>query len=135
MLTYDEIADHVEDLVGLLAEDVPPLRGEDPVRHAGTPYTGNVRVGEAPPGTSARADWVAAVELDDDVLVLRHGRAFRLENLMATVWLELDEPRTTEELAAAAPAVHGPHPDAVSLVDQALDLLVQEGLVVRGPGD
>jgi hypothetical protein len=88
---------------------------------------------EAPPGASARADWVDAVALDDDVLVLRHGRAVRLENLMATVWLALDEPRTTDDLAAAAQAAHGPHPDAVSLVDQALDRLVEEGLVVRGP--
>jgi hypothetical protein len=133
-LEYDEIADHVDDLVALLAQDLAPETGPEPVRHPGRRYTGSFVPIDVPLGHVARAEWVDAVVLDHDLLVLRHGRAVRLENLMATLWLELESPRTPAELVAIAEAAHGAHPDAVELVEQALELLEEEALIVRkGP--
>ncbi|MEO6510653.1 MAG: hypothetical protein ABIO16_06660, partial [Nocardioides sp.] len=132
-LEYDEIADHVDDLVALLADEVPPVTGPEPVSHPGTRYSGNFVEQAVEPGLVARSEWVDAVELEEDVLVLRHGRAIRLENLMATVWLGLEDPRTPEELVSVAEAAHGDHPEAADLVERAIDLLTEEGLVVRGP--
>jgi hypothetical protein len=134
-LEYAEIADHVDDLVALLAEDVPPETASAPVRHPGRRYTGNFVAIDVPPGRVARSEWVDALVLDHDVLVLRHGRAVRLANLMATVWLELESPRTPAELVAVAELAHGTHPEAVALVEQALDRLEGEGLIVRGDSE
>jgi hypothetical protein len=80
----------------------------------------------------ARLPWVEAVELDAELLVLNAGRVWLLADLTATVWLLLSEPRTMEELVAAAQKQHGEHPDARSIVEQAVRTLAEESLVARG---
>ena len=56
----------------------------------------------------------------------------RLDNLMATLWLALDTPRTVDDLAVAAQAKHGDHPDAADLVEKALAVMVDQELVAWG---
>ena len=73
-----------------------------------------------------------AIELDDEVLVLQATRAVRLDHLMATAWLELASPRTLDELVVAAQARHGEHPDARELVEKAVAVMVEQGLVAWG---
>jgi hypothetical protein len=125
-LEYDEIADHVEDLVGLLAADIPPAPVHAPVTHVG----GAPR-DEGPEGTLGRAPWVESVEIGDEMVVLTHGRAARLQPLMATVWLELAEPRTLDELVTAAQGRHGDHPNAQGLMEKLVDLMLEDGLIVH----
>ena len=127
-LEYDEIADHVEDLVGLLAADLPPVTGATPATHPGA----DVPV-VAPEGHLARAPWVDAVELGDELVVLLDGRALRLDGLMVTVWRELETPRTLDELVAVAQERHGSHPEALDLIRQAVEVMVEQALVARGP--
>jgi len=136
-LGYDEIADHVDDLVGLLAEEVPPRPDLAP---APVWHDGNIDVDvdvralvEGAGDLVARLRWVEAVELEGEVLVLTVGRAWVLAGLMATVWLSLAEPRTVDELVAVAQERHGEHDDARALVEQAVVTLVEENLVARGP--
>jgi hypothetical protein len=56
----------------------------------------------------------------------------RLDNLMATLWLALDTPRTVAELAVLAQRRHGDHPDALDLVVKAAAVMAEPGLVAWG---
>ncbi len=135
VLEYDEIDDHLDDLVRLLDQDTErsaeaasrPL----PIHHPGSPQSeppdlesGDVRVHRLP--------WTDALEVGADLVVLMESRAVHLTELTATVWLHLDEPRTVAELVDWAQQVHGTHPDATEIVGQALSALVRESLVVDG---
>jgi len=134
-LEYDEVADHLDALTGLLTwtpddSSPTPLPHGSVVRHAppsaseqATPATGEV----------GRAVWVDAVEVDDEVVVLLDGTVVHVAGLTASCWLLLAEPRTADALVAAARELHGDHPDAASLVARAVDSLVERGLVVHGP--
>jgi hypothetical protein len=130
-LGYDEIGDHVQDLVGLLASQTAatPDPGPAVVWHEGTD---DFPLIEGNGDRLARLPWVEAVELDGELLVLNTSRAWLLADLTATVWLLLSEPRTMEELVAAAQEQHGEHPDARSIVEQAVRTLAEETLVARG---
>ncbi len=134
-LDYDEIADHVDALVRLLAEPTSAQPHDRPSTHAhpGPPEVLTPQP-EADPHDPrvCRLPWVDALEVDADLVVLLAARAVRLNELVATLWLHLDEPRTLEELAAWAEQVHGPHPDADAIVRQAVAALVEESLVVAG---
>ena len=79
-----------------------------------------------------RLPWADAIELDDEVLVLLGERAVRLDNLMATLWLALGTPRTLAELVVAAQSRHGEHPDARDLVEKAVAMMAEQGLVAWG---
>ena len=129
MLEYDEIDQHVEELEAFLASEVAVL--DDPVaaRHLGDPHAQLV---DAAADTLQRLPWVDAIELHGEVLVLLPARAVKLDNLMATAWLELSVPRTLDELAVAAEAEHGAHPDARALVREAIAVMVEQHLVVWG---
>ena len=129
MLEYDEIDQHVEELEAFLASEVAVL--DDPVaaRHQGDPHAQLV---DAAADTLQRLPWVDAIELHGEVLVLLPARAVKLDNLMATAWLELSAPRTLDQLAVAAEAEHGAHPDARALVREAIAVMVEQHLVVWG---
>jgi hypothetical protein len=126
-LEYDEITEHLDDLERLLAEDIAPLDRPQPPRHPGdlTPV-------EVSTDLLHRVPWVDAIELEGELLVLLEERAVRLDNLMATLWLELQSPRSLADLALAAQLRHGDHPDAHALVEKALAVMEDEGLVARG---
>ncbi len=126
-LEYDEIHEHLDDLVRLLAEDVAPVVRPRPRRHPGDKEPTDV-----PADMVARLPWADAIELDDELLILLAERAVRLDNLMATLWIELDAPRTLDDLAAAAQARHGAHPDARALVEKAIAVMADQQLVAWG---
>ena len=126
-LEYDEIHEHLDDLEGLLAGDVAPVLRPRPRRHPGVKEPTDV-----PADMVARLPWADAIELDDELLILLTERAVRLDNLMATLWIELDAPRTLDDLTAAAQARHGAHPDARALVEKALAVMADQQLVARG---
>jgi hypothetical protein len=134
-LEYDEIGDHVEDLIGLLDAATAPA-GElgtrpEPVRHPGSP---TAEPSDLDPDDLRlhRLPWTDALEVGADLVVLLESRAVRLTELTATVWLHLDEPRTVAELTAWAQQVHGNHPDATEIVEQAVTALARESLVAGG---
>jgi hypothetical protein len=131
-LRYTEIEDHVDDLVDLLATEPDTYVDADPapVTHPGSRDLG---VSEAPDGDLlARLPWVDAVELDHSIVVLTGARAWLLADLTATLWLHLAEPRTLADLVEEAQRVHGDHPDAHAIVDEAVATLLEEELVTRG---
>jgi hypothetical protein len=130
-LRYDEIKDHVDDLLDLLAGPDSYVDGDPaPVVHPGSR---DLAVSEAPDGDLvARLPWVDAVEIDHRIVVLTGAKAWLLADLTATLWLHLAEPRTVAELVEEAQRVHGEHPDASSIVDRAVATLLEEELVTRG---
>jgi hypothetical protein len=130
-LTYDEITDHLDELVALLAdvrngyEPPPSLRwhdGEDEPRLELEP-TGPLLT---------RLPWVEAVEVGDELIVLTQSKATLLADLTATVWLQLSRPCSLDELVRAAERRHGPHERAEEIVLAAVATLEQEQLVSRG---
>jgi hypothetical protein len=129
-LEYDEIHEHLDDLEGLLSDEIAPVDRPRPPHHPGDIG------GAAPVGVATdvlrRMPWADAIELDDELLVLLEERAVRLDNLMATLWLALDTPRTVAELAVLAQRRHGDHPDALDLVEKAAAVMAEQGLVAWG---
>lgn len=122
-LHYDEVDDHLDELVDLLSSE--PELPEAPVHHPP----------EAAPGAASdqqwsRSTWRDAVQYGDELVVMVDDSAHLLGGIGTTLWLALADPATTEELAAATVAEHGPHPQADALVADALASLVGSGLVV-----
>lgn len=77
-----------------------------------------------------RAPWTDAVEMSGEVLVLSGIRPALLSGLGAMLWLRAVEPLDLATATAAAVFVHGPHPDAAVLINQAATQLVEVGLLV-----
>jgi hypothetical protein len=132
-LTYDEISDHVDELVDLLAGT--PAHHESrsepgPTWHAGEPTFPLLMDANGP--LLARMPWAEAVEVDDRLIVLTESRALLLADLTATVWLHLARPCSMEELVRAAQHAHGAHSDAQAIVGEAVTTLVEESLAARG---
>ena len=133
-LEYDEITDHVDTLVHLLDEVVEPVdrsdettHGPRPVHHPGPQEElPNVEDGDT---RVRRLSWTDALEIGPDVVVLAENRAVRLGELAATLWLHLAQPRPLDDLVAWAQEVHGSHPGATEIVNEAISALVRERLV------
>ena len=135
LLEYVEIGDHLDALMGLLAEEAPAQVDstvERLVRHPGPAITGVDHGVDTGGSLVYRLPWTDAVEIENELVVLSASRAVRLADLTATLWLRLTEPRTVPELVAAAQEAHGLHPEAESIVRQALTALVEQSLVVTG---
>ena len=64
--------------------------------------------------------------------MLTESRALLLADLTATVWLDLDQPRSVEELVQAAEERHGRHEQAEEIVLAAVTALQQQQLVAYG---
>lgn len=124
-LHYDEVGDHLDDLVALLgstSEETPAA-----IHHPSVDT-------EAPtPGQWSRSPWLDAVQYDDELVVMVGDIAHLLAGLGTTVWLALARPATVADLVIAAETEHGPHPDALALVEAALAELTESGLVAH-PG-
>lgn len=120
-LHYDEIDDHLDELVDLLGRDV-----EEPWPAVHHPPVDLV----APTAAQwSRRPWLDAVQYDDELVVMAEDTAHLLGGLGTTVWLALAQPVTVADLVAVAEAEHGPHPDAPGLVEAALAQLTERGLV------
>ena len=132
VLEYDEIADHVEDLVRLLEADRPPVTDEVGVHHPGAGSGAPEPEDDGSDPRVRRAPWTDALELGEDLIVLLQDRALHLNGLPATIWLHLDQPRTLEELVERTQHVHGMHPDAISIVRHTVGALVEESLAAGG---
>ena len=133
-LTYEEIDDHVDELVELLADPpAQPQASSEPtlVLAPGPERRSRSTIAEGGP-LLARRPWAEAVEIDDQLIVLTESRAVLLADLTATVWLHLARPCSVEELVRAAEQAHGAHPDAAAIVGEAVTTLVEESLVARG---
>jgi hypothetical protein len=132
-LTYDEITDHVDELVDLLA-GLPPHQELAPAPaprwHQGEATYPLVMDADGP--LLARLPWAEAVEVDDQLIVLTGTRALLLADLTATLWLHMARPCSVEELVRAAEHAHGAHSDAMAIVGEAVTTLVEESLVARG---
>jgi hypothetical protein len=132
-LVYDEIADHVDELVELLAD--PPPQAGPASRPKLTWHPGESGLPLVPDESGpllARRPWADAVEVDDELVILTESRALLLADLTATAWLHLARPCSMEELVRAAEQTHGAHPAAAAIVGEAVATLVEEGLAARG---
>lgn len=125
VLEYEEFADHVDEVVGLLDLDLEPDEPEPEHAPGAEPA-------DPGPGLWTRGPWHDAVRLDEEVLVLADGEVFRLDGLGAVVWWTLGEPRDEAAVATTAQAVLGEHPDAARLVADTLEVLAGAGLVRQG---
>jgi hypothetical protein len=124
-LHYDEVADHLDELVDLLTstrQEPWPVVHHPPV-DAGVPA----------PEQWMREPWLDAVQYGEELVVMVNDTAHLLGGLGTTMWLALARPATVTGLVAVAEAEHGPHPDASDLVEAALTQLSERGLVTR-PG-
>lgn len=121
-LHYDEIEEQIEALTALLATDPEPV-----------PTPVHVPGAESGPDEDAwaRATWLDAVVYDDQTVVLIDSTAHLLEGLGTTLWRGTAEPASREELLRLAEEAHGPHPDAETLIDAALESLVEKGVLHR----
>lgn len=86
-----------------------------------------------PDGTGRRA-WTRApfrdaVVSDGAALVMLDRVPVTLPDMAATVWLAAAEPATLVDLVEAATATHGPHPDALALVEATVESLVDRGVL------
>lgn len=123
-LHYRELADWLDDLVDLLdVEGRPP---QPRLHHPGSGDAGR------PPGAWTRTPWRDALEYDDELVLMVDSQVHVLAGLGVVLWLALETPRTTDELVAEVQELWGAHPDAVTLVGEALDLMVAEGML-RAP--
>jgi hypothetical protein len=130
-LTYDEITDHVDDLIGFLAT-APEPRGAPHglVWHEPQETFPLVATEDGP--LLARLPFAEAVEVDDELVVLTDSHAWLLAELTRTIWLRLARPCTFQELVAAAEERHGPHERSGEIVRSAVTTLAQEELVGWG---
>ena len=120
-LRYREIADQVDELVGLLDREPRPAPAR--VHHPGdTPRP-------VVPGAWRRTQWLDAMEYDDEVVLMIGDRVHVLAGLGVVAWLALASPRTLDELVDEATTLWGGHADARRLVEEALDMLAEQGLV------
>jgi hypothetical protein len=130
-LTYEEIDDHVDELVNLLAD--PPAQAPSRPKLTWHPGESEFPLAIGDDGSLvARRPWAEAVEVDDELLVLTESHALLLADLTATVWLHLDRPRSVEELVRAAERRHGAHGRAEEIVRAAIAALEQHQLVAFG---
>ena len=120
-LHYREFGDWLDELVALLDREPQPAPAR--VHHPGRDAD------EAVPGAWRRTQWLDAVEYDDELVVMVGDRVRVLAGLGVVVWLALESPRTADELVAGATTLWGEHPDAGRLVEEALDVLAEQGLV------
>lgn len=121
-LSYREIADQVDELVGLLDREPRPAPAR--VHHPGGGTTP-----AAVAGTWRRTPWLDAVEYDDEVVLMIGDRVHVLAGLGVVAWLALASPRTLDELVDEATTLWGGHADARRLVEEALGMLAEQGLV------
>ncbi|MBS1674386.1 MAG: hypothetical protein JSS74_10520 [Actinobacteria bacterium] len=77
----------------------------------------------------SRAPWTDAIEQDGEVSVLAGASFTRVAGIAATIWLCCAHPRTVAELGDVLAREHGPHPDAVPLIQAALQELSARRLV------
>lgn len=128
-LHYDELETWVDALVDLLdTEGQPPLPRLHHPGDEGTPDHA-----DAVPGSWSRTPWRDAVEYDDELVLMVEARVHVLAGLGIVLWLALETPRTVDELVEEVRELWGEHPEAVTLVTEALDLMADEGLL-RRPG-
>lgn len=120
-LCYREITDQIDELVGLLDREPRPAPAR--LHHPGGEPSSVVA------GAWRRTPWIDAVEYDDEVVVMTDDRVHVLAGLGVVGWLALSAPRTLDELVAEATELWGGHPDARRLVEEALDVLAEQGLV------
>jgi hypothetical protein len=124
-LDYREVEHWLDDLVDLLDVDGRP---PPPRRHH--PGSGDgVADGSRTPGAWTRVPWRDAIEYDDELVVMVDSRVHVLAGLGVVLWLTLEAPLTTDRLVTEVQEMWGAHPDAVTLVGDALRLMATEGLL------
>lgn len=121
-LRYSEIGARLDELVGLLDRDPQP----SPARA----HHPRGSVGKEAPGAWRRAPWLDAVEFDDELVLMVDTEVRVLAGLGLLLWLALAVPRTLDELVAETTGAWGEHPDAETLVADALSLLADDNLLL-----
>ncbi|GAA1916768.1 hypothetical protein [Nocardioides hwasunensis] len=121
-LRYREFEDWLATLLDLLDQE-----GQPPPARLHHPGVANV-VAPAP-GTWGRAPWHDAVEYDDELVLMIGDRVHVLAGLGVVLWLALDTPAGLEDLVAEVEALWGAHPDAATLVADALAVMDEAGMV------
>ncbi len=123
-LEYLEFEDRLPDLLGLLDRD--PQEAAEHIHH---PYVADAAGGPVA-GAWSRAAWTDAEEYDDELVLMVGDQVHVLAGLGVILWLTLASPRTADELVAEIQALWGEHPDAAALVVDALDVMVEQHIVL-----
>jgi hypothetical protein len=121
-LRYREFGDWLDELVDLLDMEGQP---SPPRLH----HPGVAEVGVGGAGTWSREPWLDAVEYDDELVLMVGDRVHVLAGLGVVMWLALETPSTLDELVAEVEALWGAHPQAATLVDDALTQLAAAGML------
>ena len=120
VLRYDEILDAAHLLADLLDGAASPLETDlQPATQAGDLAWGLMddRVRRAP--------FVDAVLSEDEALLLIGDVPVRVSGIGLTIWDALDRPLRIDELTTQVTDVHGPHPEARRLVEDAVSSLTE----------
>ena len=126
-LTYAELASAAPLLRALMAkcpDAVETWLHRPPLATGSEERTGDL-------GHVVRAPWLDAIGCSDEVLLLVGSLTLRLSGIGASIWTALDRPRSMDELVTLVSHDHGPHPDAVTLVERAIDEMESAGVVTR----
>lgn len=101
-------------------------------RPAGEPYDGEDMRWGLLDGRVRRTPWTDAVIVEGEALVLLGRTPVRLSGIGLTIWQAAVDQPTLDNLVEVVVDVHGPHPEARAQVHEAVEHMVQAGVVVRG---
>jgi hypothetical protein len=82
-------------------------------------------------GRYRRAPVADAVRVDGEVVTMATGAPIRILGVGVPIWEATAVPATFEDLVDAAVAAHGAHPDAAQIVEEAVGLLLESGVLHR----
>ena len=122
-LTYAEI------------EDAGPLLGSLPLRPAPQAWAPEPQPEVMPlvwDGRYRRRPVADAVRIDGEVVTMATGAPVRILGVGVSIWEATAVPASFEDLVDAAVAAHGDHPDAVQIVEQAVGLMLESGVLHHG---
>lgn len=124
-LTYSEIGAAEPVLRDLMADPVEPVTASWEAVEPGA------AIAPLRDGRLVVEAYQDAIQAEDELLLLVSGVPMRLSGIGATIWRALRSNVVSHHLVSHVTAVHGEHPQAVELVDQAVSDLQAAGAIAR----
>ncbi len=130
-MSYSEIGRAGSVLADLLAAGAPAAERWSAIAPASAPDHDHDPAGPTLTGgpSFVTGEVRDAVEVGEEVLLLRKTVPVRLSAIGATIWREAQRGADLAALVEAAVREHGPHPDAETLVEEAVGAMVAEGVL------
>ncbi|MET4134204.1 hypothetical protein [Pseudarthrobacter sp. PvP090] len=132
-VSYSEAADLKDSLAPLfLTESLNPAEAGREWSPALAESEAKTEFEPIPAGWLQRTEVVDAVEIGDDLLVLTATELTRLSGIGPIIWQSAQRPVSIETLEGRIEALHGLPDGYETLLDAAVDGLVDQGLLLRG---